>query len=72
MATDTTPVSDPGESEGRDYVPRWLLLLIVAIVVLGGLWVLVTSSTCPAPPDCQLHDLRTLTEPFGITRSRAG
>ena len=49
MATDTTPVSDPGESEGRDYVPRWLLLLIVAIVVLGGLWVLVTFFNVSRP-----------------------
>lgn len=39
MGIDRTPASNE-DPEGRDNAPRWFLLLIVAIVGLGGVWVL--------------------------------
>jgi len=42
MGVDTTPGSDDVDPEGRDYAPRWFLILIVFIVAVGGLWVLWT------------------------------
>ena len=49
MGIDTTPGPDDQEPEGSDFVPGWLLLLIVVIVTAGGLWFLLVFLNTSRP-----------------------
>jgi hypothetical protein len=40
---DTTPRSGNDEPERPDSAPRWFIVLIVLIIVLGGLWFLLSA-----------------------------
>lgn len=42
MGIDTTPRSGEPEPDRPENAPQWVLVLIVVLVVLGGLWILMS------------------------------
>jgi hypothetical protein len=49
MGLDTTPRSTNPEPDRPDGAPRWLLVLIVVLVAVGGLWFLLTFLNMSRP-----------------------
>jgi hypothetical protein len=40
---DTTPRSGNPEPDRPDGAPRWVLVLVISLIVLGVLWVMISS-----------------------------